>query len=182
MNSKKRMWAMLLVMGGSAHRCQMLHMKRDGVRSKWPNDEFLNRMRAACRIRDRFRFDVDFWHEVSDYYAEAGVNTLLISTGYGVVYPSHPELAFEGGWSPEKLRDELERLRRMGFEVLPSLANFVFARKPGVDGEMLYRELKKRGVLVRHFSAPRIKDYLRITIGTDGEMDVLFENIKDILK
>ena len=112
---------MLLVMGGSAHRCQMLHMKRDGVRSKWPNDEFLNRMRSACRIRDSFRFDVDFWHEVSDYYAEAGVNTLLISTGYGVVYPSHPELAFEGGWSPEKLRDELERLRRMGFEVLPKL-------------------------------------------------------------
>ena len=74
------------------------------------------------------------------------------------------------------------RLTEMGFEVLPSLANFVFARKPGVDGEMLYRELKKRGVLVRHFSAPRIKDYLRITIGTDGEMDVLFENIKDILK
>ncbi len=74
------------------------------------------------------------------------------------------------------------RLKEMGFEVLPSLANFVFARKPGVDGEMLYRELKKRGVLVRHFSTPRIRDFLRITIGTDGEMLTLFTKLAEILK
>ena len=74
----------------------------------------------------------------------------------------------------------VERLTAMGFEVLPSLANFVFARKPGVDGNQLYLELKRRGVLVRHFTAPRIADFLRITIGTDAEMEVLFVKIGEV--
>ena len=75
----------------------------------------------------------------------------------------------------------VERLTAMGFEVLPSQANFVFARRPGVEGGFLYRELKKRGVLVRHFDAPRIADYLRITIGTPEQMDVLMEKLNQIL-
>ena len=73
-------------------------------------------------------------------------------------------------------------LRAMGFEVLPSLANFIFVRTPKMDGGTLYRELKKRGVLVRHFDAPRISDYNRVTIGTPEQMDVLIENIKEILE
>jgi hypothetical protein len=76
----------------------------------------------------------------------------------------------------------VSRLKEMGFEVLPSLANFVFARRAGTDGAWLYRELKARGVLVRHFDAPRIRDFLRITIGTDAEMDVLFIKLKEILE
>ncbi len=76
----------------------------------------------------------------------------------------------------------VKRLRDIGFEVLPSLANFVFARVPGRDGGELYRALKARGVLVRHFDTPRISDYLRITIGTPEEMDVLFEKLKEILE
>ena len=76
----------------------------------------------------------------------------------------------------------IARLEAMGFEVLPSQANFVFARKPGVDGNALYLELKKRGVLVRHFTAPRIADFLRITIGTDAEMEVLFAKLNEILE
>ena len=75
----------------------------------------------------------------------------------------------------------VKRLTQMGFEVLPSSANFVFARHPGTDGGMLYRELRKRGVLVRHFDAPRIADYLRITIGTPEQMEVLFKAICDII-
>ena len=74
------------------------------------------------------------------------------------------------------------RLRQMRFEVLPSKANFVFARKPGVDGGWLYRELKARGVLVRHFDSPRIKDFLRITIGTPEQMQTLFEALGSILE
>ena len=73
------------------------------------------------------------------------------------------------------------RLTAMGFAVLPSQANFVFARRDGVDGGWLYRELKARGVLVRHFDIPRIRDFLRITIGTDAEMEVLYTKIKEIL-
>ena len=76
----------------------------------------------------------------------------------------------------------ISRLRAMGFEALPSQANFVFVRHPGAGGGTLYRELKKRGVLVRHFDAPRISDYLRITVGTPEQMEKLFEAMKDILE
>ena len=77
--------------------------------------------------------------------------------------------------------DSVAALQRLGFEVLPSCANFVFARRPGTDGEYLYRELKARGVLVRHFDAPRIRDYLRVTIGTPEQMAVLFEKLGEIV-
>lgn len=75
----------------------------------------------------------------------------------------------------------VSRLEALGFEVLPSRANFVFARRPGTDGGMLYRELKKRGVLVRHFDGPRVSDFLRITIGTPEQMEILFEKLIQIL-
>jgi len=73
------------------------------------------------------------------------------------------------------------QLNALGFEVLPSQANFVFARKLGVDGGWLYRELKAKGVLVRHFDSPRIADFLRITIGAEEEMAVLMLKLKEIL-
>ena len=75
-----------------------------------------------------------------------------------------------------------ETLTSMGFEVLPSKANFVFARRPGTDGDKLYRKLKEKGVLVRHFTTERIQDYVRITIGTKEQMDVLFEKLREILQ
>ena len=74
------------------------------------------------------------------------------------------------------------RLRQMRFEVLPSKANFVFARHSHADGGFLYRQLKARGVLVRHFDSPRIKDFLRITIGTPEQMQTLFEALGSILE
>lgn len=74
-----------------------------------------------------------------------------------------------------------EKLRELGFEMPESGANFLFAKLPGTSGEMLYLELKKRGILVRHFKKERISDYLRITIGTREQMDALIEAIKDIL-
>ena len=73
------------------------------------------------------------------------------------------------------------RLRDLGFEVLDSKANFLFAKSDRVDGETLYLELKKRGVLVRHFTTPRIRDYNRITVGTPAQMDILIDKIKAIL-
>lgn len=75
----------------------------------------------------------------------------------------------------------VDRLRQMRFEVLPSKANFLFARHPQAGGGFLYRQLKARGVLVRHFDSPRIRDFLRITIGTPEQMDVLFEKLNEIL-
>ncbi|OCP18003.1 MULTISPECIES: histidinol-phosphate transaminase [unclassified Ensifer] len=73
------------------------------------------------------------------------------------------------------------QLIERGFEVLPSEANFVFARHPGQSGEALMQALRDRAVLVRHFAKPRISDFLRITIGTDAECARLIEALDDIL-
>ncbi|MCX4265986.1 MAG: aminotransferase class I/II-fold pyridoxal phosphate-dependent enzyme, partial [Firmicutes bacterium] len=70
----------------------------------------------------------------------------------------------------------------LGFEVLPSLANFVLARHDKVAGSLLYRELKERGILVRWFDEPRIRDFVRITIGTHEEMQRLLVAVSEILQ
>ena len=72
-------------------------------------------------------------------------------------------------------------LAELGFDVLPSDANFLFARHPKISGEQLYLELKRRGILVRHFSKERIKEFNRITIGTPQEMQTMIQTIKEIL-
>lgn len=61
-------------------------------------------------------------------------------------------------------------LEAQGFTVLPSSANFLFACYPGVEGRVLYTRLKERGILVRHFNKERIRDYVRITVGTPEQM------------
>jgi histidinol-phosphate aminotransferase len=67
-------------------------------------------------------------------------------------------------------REKLVRdLSGLGFEVVPSMANFVFARHPGHGGAELAAGLRKHGVLVRHFAKPRIGDFLRITVGTEDQ-------------
>jgi histidinol-phosphate aminotransferase len=67
-------------------------------------------------------------------------------------------------------RDTLARgLTGLGFEVLPSAANFVFARHPKHSGADLAARLRQHGVIVRHFGKPRIADFLRITVGTDEQ-------------
>lgn len=73
-------------------------------------------------------------------------------------------------------------LEKLGFYVLPSKANFVFAKCDKLSGEELYLELKSRGILVRHFTSERIKDFNRITIGTMEQMETLTKEIKTILE
>ncbi len=73
-------------------------------------------------------------------------------------------------------------LREMGFEVLDSKTNFVFARSEAIAGGKLYEELKARGVLVRHFKGERTKDFNRITIGTKAQMDIFLQRVKEILQ
>ena len=63
-----------------------------------------------------------------------------------------------------------------------SCANFIFARTPKIDGEALYRKLKERGVLVRHFSKPELCQFNRITIGTRAQMDAFLDAVKLILE
>ena len=69
----------------------------------------------------------------------------------------------------------------LGFEVLPSRTNFLFARHPAIAGQRLYQELKERGVLVRHFSQPRIADFNRITIGTPEDMAAMIGLLEEII-
>lgn len=74
-----------------------------------------------------------------------------------------------------------QALSERNFEVLPSAANFLFVRHPEKTGEELYLTLKEKGVLVRHFNQPRIHDFLRITVGTDAEIDTLISILDLIL-
>ncbi len=73
-------------------------------------------------------------------------------------------------------------LRDLGFEVLDSRANFVFARTSAMDGEALYLALKARGVLVRHFTKPEIAQFNRITIGTRRQMETFLNAVRAILE
>ncbi|MDX5364081.1 MAG: histidinol-phosphate transaminase [Pseudazoarcus pumilus] len=79
--------------------------------------------------------------------------------------------------SREQLRLDLEEL---GFEVMPSATNFVFARHPAHDAATLARALRERAILVRHFSKPRINQFLRITIGTDEQCATLVAALREI--
>jgi histidinol-phosphate aminotransferase len=72
-------------------------------------------------------------------------------------------------------------LQGLGFEVLPSSANFVFARHPGHAGAALAAALRERAVLVRRFSAPRIADFLRITVGAEADLDRLTQALVESL-
>ena len=72
-------------------------------------------------------------------------------------------------------------LEKLGFEVLPSKANFIFAKSSKIDGKSLYLKLKEQGVLIRHFNKERISDFIRITIGSASEMQTFIEKIKNIL-
>ena len=76
----------------------------------------------------------------------------------------------------------VEELGKLGFETLPSKANFIFTRCPKVDGGTLYRALKSKGVLVRHWDKAVIADWCRVTIGSREQMDILLEKIREILK
>lgn len=75
-----------------------------------------------------------------------------------------------------------EELRSLGFELTDSRTNFVFARHPQISGEKIYLTLKERGVLVRHFTAERIREYNRITIGSREELNALLTELRRIIE
>ncbi|HJX58216.1 MAG TPA: aminotransferase class I/II-fold pyridoxal phosphate-dependent enzyme, partial [Thiobacillus sp.] len=73
-------------------------------------------------------------------------------------------------------------MAELGFEVLPSTANFIFARHPSHDGAELAASLRERHIIVRHFKNPaRIAPFLRITVGTDAQIDALLAALKAIV-
>lgn len=77
----------------------------------------------------------------------------------------------------ERVREELQK---RGFTVLPSEANFLFAKSPYISGGKLYESLKKNGILVRYFDKERLRGFVRVTIGSDEEMDIFLDKLGDI--
>lgn len=75
-----------------------------------------------------------------------------------------------------------EKLADLGFEFADSQANFIFAKHKNVSANIIFEKLKEKKIYVRYFNKPRIDNYLRITIGTDDEMDRLFKALEEIVK
>lgn len=108
------------------------------------------------------------------------VNRLTMEIGCAAV---DSDSYFRENW--RKIIDTRENttkaLEEMGFQVLPSQANFVFITRPGMDGKAFYQSLKERGVLVRHFARPRIEQFVRVTIGTPEEMETFLAVARELI-
>ena len=76
----------------------------------------------------------------------------------------------------------IKSLEELGFQVIPSKANFIFAKSKDIDGLKFYETLKSRGILIRHFQTEKIKEYNRITIGTMEDMKQFIKVTKEILE
>ena len=76
----------------------------------------------------------------------------------------------------------VEQLKKAGFVLTDSKANFIFAMHPQADGKEIYLRLKKKGVLIRHFDTPRLCQYNRITIGNKQQMEIFLEKLREVLE
>lgn len=75
-----------------------------------------------------------------------------------------------------------EQLKNLGFMVLPSKANFLFIIHKEKRAEDIFKKLREKKILVRYFKKPRLDNGLRVTIGTDEQMDIFIKEIKEIIK
>ena len=109
------------------------------------------------------------------------VNRLTLAAGEAAIddaayYENNcKKIAQTRTWSAQQLQER-------GFTLTDSVANFLFARSDKIRGRKLYEELKRRGVLVRHFAKDRIEDYVRITVGSPEQMQRLMDAVDDVLK
>lgn len=122
---------------------------------------------------------IDGLQRVKDSFNSYPVDSLASLVGIAALNdPEHFEACREHVITTrERTRQRLETL---GFEVLPSKANFVLAQHPDYEGAQLFAALRERGILVRHFNTAELNNFLRITIGTDDEMDSLIEALETI--
>ena len=125
---------------------------------------------GLCRIRDSFN------SYTLDRLALAGATAALNDQSY------YDEINSRIITTRRKVSAGLESL---GFRVLPSQANFIFAAPPeesGINGKQFFSALRERGILVRHFDKPRIADFMRISMGSDEDMDVFLKACAAIIK
>jgi len=122
---------------------------------------------GLCRIRDSFN------SYTLDRLALAGAAAAIMDVEY------YAKINNKVVNTRERIA---KSLRDIGFTVLPSSANFLFIKPPQISGGQLFTSLREKGILVRHFKKDRIADYLRVSIGTDSEMDKFLTACKDIIK
>ena len=109
------------------------------------------------------------------------VNRLTLAAGWGALeddgyFRTNCQTIMDNrAWTTKELKN-------MGFAVLPSLTNFVFAKNNAIPGKELYLKLKAKGILVRHFDTPRLTDYVRVTIGDEAQMTAFVRTTKEILE
>ena len=108
------------------------------------------------------------------------VNSMTAAAGYGILCDEAYTRA-NCQTIIENRHYTTEALRELGFTVLDSRANFVFATTPAMSGEALYLSLKQNGVLVRHFENPRISDFIRISIGSRDQMKAFIRAVEKVL-
>jgi len=112
---RKLLWANLLQLGSN--------MWNDAFNS--PDRPLIGKDGKPCDVThgvsDRLRFDDRVWTHITDRMSAVGMNMLVIDLAEGMEYPSHPELAVKGSWSPDKMKKELARLRKLGIEPVPKL-------------------------------------------------------------
>ena len=109
------------------------------------------------------------------------VNSVTAALGIGTL--ADPDYTRENCQRIIKSRAYASReLAALGFELTPSVTNFIFARHPRIPGDTVYSALRERGILVRHFTAPRIREYNRITVGSQSEMEALVAAMRSILE
>lgn len=75
-----------------------------------------------------------------------------------------------------------EKLKALGFEFTESKANFLFAKHKNIGGKDIYLALREKGVLIRHFETPLLRDYNRITVGSDEQMEIFIEKVREVLE
>ena len=110
-------------------------------------------------------------------------NVNRLTAAAGIACLKHDDYNMENCRKIIETRSWSERaLKDLGFEMTTSRTNFLFARHPDISGDELYKRLKDRGILIRHFKGQRICDYNRITIGTPEQIEKLVEGIKEILE
>lgn len=109
------------------------------------------------------------------------VNSMTLAMGKAVI--ENDDYTKKNCKAIEKNREWTTReLEKLGFMTTPSLANFIFARHPDMSGEKIYKALREKGVLVRHFTAPEICEYNRITVGSAKQMRALVLALSEILE
>ena len=116
-------------------------------------------------------------------YANNPYNLSRVAIAAGEAMLEEEKLMRERCAAVASTREETSRaLADLGFVLTPSRSNFLFARHPALDGGKFYRDLKDRGILVRHFDLPRIKDYVRVTVGSPEDMETFVKSVRSILE